>query len=149
MYLACSVFYRPIQKRIHKMLSVEKTWYLKVWQVAVTFNLVSFAWIFFRARSLDDGWTIIRNIAGFSLQGLTIRYLRNTLGGVITQADIGILLLCALFMTGIACSRLTADNFERLFSSGYLTRWSFYVVVTVMIITLSVMSDVPFLYFQF
>ena len=149
LYLASSVFYRPIQKRIQKSFSLKKAWYLKAWKVAVTFNLVSFAWIFFRARNLDDAWTIIYNIFGFSLHGLTIRYLRNTIGGVITQADIGILLLCTLLMAGISYSRLTANNFERLFSSSKLSRWAFYVVVSLMIIMFSVISDAPFLYFQF
>ncbi len=43
LYLACSVFYRPGQKWLHKALSVEKTWCLKLWQIIVTFNLISFS----------------------------------------------------------------------------------------------------------
>lgn len=51
-YLAVSVFYRPIQKRIHKKLGLEKTVILRVWQSVITFNLVCVAWIFFRANTL-------------------------------------------------------------------------------------------------
>ena len=47
MYLASSIYYRPYQKRLHKWLGVEKSKWLKPWQVFVTFNLVGFAWIFF------------------------------------------------------------------------------------------------------
>ncbi len=61
-YLASSVFYRPYQKALHKILKVEKTWVLKAWQVFMTFNLVSFAWIFFRATSLKESAHIISKI---------------------------------------------------------------------------------------
>jgi len=61
-YMACAIFYKPYQKKLHKILRVEKTWILKVWQVGVTFNLVCLAWIFFRAESLADGYYIITNM---------------------------------------------------------------------------------------
>jgi D-alanyl-lipoteichoic acid acyltransferase DltB (MBOAT superfamily) len=150
LYLACSVFYRPLQKWLHKVLSVEKTWYLKLWRIFVTFNLVSFAWVFFRAKSLDDSFTIIGNIVNFSFNGLTIRYLRNSIGGLgITQADIGILLLCTLYMAIVSFCNLKANNFEKLFSSRNRTRWTFYVTLCLIIIMLARMEDVPFLYFRF
>ncbi len=53
LYLAASTYYRPYQKKLHKLLGVGKSRWLKWWQVFVTFNLVSFAWIFFRAGKLD------------------------------------------------------------------------------------------------
>jgi D-alanyl-lipoteichoic acid acyltransferase DltB (MBOAT superfamily) len=62
LYLACSVFYRPYQKMLHKALGIEKTGLLKAWQMFVTFNLASFAWIFFRADSLGGAWMILEKI---------------------------------------------------------------------------------------
>ncbi len=61
-YLATSVYYRPWQKKIHKALGITKSPLLKVWQTVVTFNLVCFAWIFFRANSLSDAFYIIGNL---------------------------------------------------------------------------------------
>ena len=63
LYMACSVFYKPYQKKLHKALGVDKTKLLKYWQIFVTFNLVSFAWVFFRANKLSDVYYIISNIA--------------------------------------------------------------------------------------
>ena len=60
-YLAASTFYRPYQKRLHKWLRVDKSRWLKWWQVLVTFNLVSFAWIIFRSGS-QNGWYVVENI---------------------------------------------------------------------------------------
>ena len=33
-----------------------------VWQILITFNLVSLAWVFFRARSIDDAFVLIGNM---------------------------------------------------------------------------------------
>jgi hypothetical protein len=44
------------------MMGLEKSRWLKWWQVFVTFNLVSFAWIFFRTDSIGDAWYVVKNI---------------------------------------------------------------------------------------
>ena len=59
LFLAASVFYRPLQKRIHKSCGLQGTRVLKVWQTVVTFNLVCFAWVFFRAATISDAWYIV------------------------------------------------------------------------------------------
>src|SRR6266567_2200529 len=61
-YLAASVYYRPVQKKIHRALGLEKTRLLTMWQTVVTFNLVCLAWIFFRANSLSDALYVVQNL---------------------------------------------------------------------------------------
>ena len=61
-YLAASVYYKPLQKKIHKALGLEKTRLLKIWQIFVTFHLVCLAWIFFRARTLADAWYVVGHL---------------------------------------------------------------------------------------
>ena len=65
LYMACSVFYKPYQKKLHKALGIEKTNLLKVWQIFVTFNLVSLAWVFFRSDSFHDALSILGKIFKF------------------------------------------------------------------------------------
>jgi len=62
LYLGTSVFYRPLQRRLHKALGLEKTRLQKVWQVFVTFHLVCFAWVFFRAASLSDALYLLTHV---------------------------------------------------------------------------------------
>ncbi len=84
------------------------------------------------------------------MKGITVRFLRNTFGSLgVTQADIGILILCTFFMALTSICGLRTCNFEKLFNSNYITRWSFYIALVMIIITLAKMADVPFLYFQF
>ena len=54
LYLAAGVLFKKGRVRLCKRLGVEKSPLLKYWQRFVTFHLVCFSWIFFRARSLDD-----------------------------------------------------------------------------------------------
>ena len=61
-YLATSIYYRPYQKRLHVWIGAGNCQLLKCWQVFFTFNLVSFAWIFFRGNSLSEAIYIISNI---------------------------------------------------------------------------------------
>ena len=62
LYLAVSVFYKPYQKRLHKACGLQGTRSLKIWQTVITFNLVCFAWVFFRADTLTDAWYVITHI---------------------------------------------------------------------------------------
>ena len=61
-YLASSVFYRPYQKTLHAAIGVGKTAWYRALQVFCTFNLVSFAWIFFRANSLGDALYVVKHL---------------------------------------------------------------------------------------
>lgn len=46
---------------LHKVIGLKGV-YLKAWQMFVTFNLVSFAWIFFRANSVTDAFYIVSHL---------------------------------------------------------------------------------------
>ena len=74
LYLACSVFYKPYQKKLHKFFRAEKTSILKVWQIIVTFNLICLAWIFFRANTVRDAWYIITHLFTGSFTTSSIAY---------------------------------------------------------------------------
>lgn len=62
-YLAASVLYRPWQRKLHGALGLAGSPLLAVTQVVVTFNLVCFSWIFFRASSLGDAIDAVRLLA--------------------------------------------------------------------------------------
>lgn len=65
LYMACSVFYKPYQKKLHKMIGLEKTEILKVFNVIITFNLVCFAWIFFRSDSFENKFLFLNNLFSY------------------------------------------------------------------------------------
>lgn len=61
-YMVLSSLYAPLRKKIYKRLNLTKSHLAAIWQILLTFNLVTFAWIFFRANSLQDAWLVINLI---------------------------------------------------------------------------------------
>jgi D-alanyl-lipoteichoic acid acyltransferase DltB (MBOAT superfamily) len=61
LYLSCGVLWKKRQRTIYRRMGIEKHRLLSLWQWAVTFNLVSFAWIFFRANHFNDAIYIARS----------------------------------------------------------------------------------------
>jgi alginate O-acetyltransferase complex protein AlgI len=59
LFLSFSIFYRPYQKKFYAALGIEKAWFLRFWKIFVTFNLISFAFVFFRSNTLGDAFYII------------------------------------------------------------------------------------------
>ena len=66
-YLSVSMLYAPTRKKIYKKFKLEKSWLAKVWQIFLTFNLVVFAWIFFRANSIMDALAVVNKILPWHL----------------------------------------------------------------------------------
>ena len=80
-FLTLSFAFRKFRKRIRKTLKLKQHPVLHhVIQVILTFSLVSFAWIFFRANSLPEGF----RIAGRILLGTG-----KTSGGLVSFSSIG------------------------------------------------------------
>lgn len=144
LYMACSVFYKPYQKKLHKLLGIEKTKFLKYWQIFVTFNLVSFAWIFFRAHN-NDYLYIIKKIKDEFFSNIQDFELIKT---AIISADSSnvISLLIALSIYVIAV--ISKDRVD-LFNRHIIIRWTCYLALIFITILLSAVTQYMFTYFQF
>lgn len=60
-YQCVGILLRPTKKKVYKGLGIEKAKWLQWLQIFVTFNLVSFSWIFFRASSMSDALYVAKN----------------------------------------------------------------------------------------
>lgn len=138
LYLACSVFYKPYQKKLHKALGIEKTRLLKVWQIFVTFNLVNFAWVFFRAKSLDD--------ALYVLQHLTVFGRLNIFSMRFNHYEALALLTTSLF--GCVAALLVFNDLLYFFKRNTFIRWAVYSSLLFVIFIFYEFSD-NFIYFGF
>ncbi len=62
-YVCGGVASRPLWSRLgEKLPRVGSSVAWKAFRILITFHLIAFSWIFFRARSLADAWTIVRKI---------------------------------------------------------------------------------------
>jgi alginate O-acetyltransferase complex protein AlgI len=60
-FLATGAASAKWKRKLYRRLGIEKSPLLGVWQTIVTFNLVSFAWIFFRAATVPDALHVTRS----------------------------------------------------------------------------------------
>jgi len=147
-YLAVSTYYRPYQKRLYKWLGVEKKPWLKWWQVFVTFNLVSLAWVFFRANGVGDALYVISEFfsgnqispAGFSAS----KYLKELM---IVALSLGLVTL----LTRIVRSRNEMVHTDSIMSCGSILHFINVVLVGVLfyIMVFCGVESKSFIYFQF
>jgi D-alanyl-lipoteichoic acid acyltransferase DltB (MBOAT superfamily) len=135
LYMACSIFYKSYQKKLHKALGIEKTSALKTWQIFITFNLVSFTWVFFRANNLSDAYYILSNLNNM-----------HNITGVFKQDDYSNCFFVLIAITFYLLSKSFIVYNSLLFNSKY--RWLFYYALLALVFYLSVTSN-KFIYFQF
>jgi len=131
-YMGSSVLYRPYQVRLHRWLGVGKSRWLKAWQMFVTFHLVTFAWVFFRADSIGDARYVIRRMLVFD-------------GDMKTKHNftmISVALLLTLLVT-LLRNRAAQWMNNRTF------RWAVYVVLIHCIILCGVHKGDSFVYFKY
>lgn len=145
LYMACAVFWRPYQKKLHKKFGLKKSRILRIWQIAVTFHLVTFAWIFFRAQSLDDAFYVTKQI-GVAFQSLTnSAAIKSAVMAGHSLANLKALVLAFLvYSLFVACK-----NRIELFAKPVWFRWSCYLLLALTLTLLSETSQYSFVYYQF
>lgn len=139
LYMGCSIFYRPYQKKLHKRLGLNKTKRLKVWQVIVTFNLVSFAWIFFRADTLADALYIVTHLFQFTGN-------QNLLFSGFREFELTMVLLGVV--SYYVCRYVYTYKVE-LFEQKVWLRWGIYYYICVFTALFCVKQASGFIYFGF
>ena len=152
LYLASSVFYRPLQKKMHRKLGIEKTGLSKAWKRFVTFGLVCLAWIFFRADSIGDGGYVLSRIVRDFPRIFDLGYARLQFRGL--GVDRGDLLLSLfLILLVIAASLLEEKKGSVhgwLLSRPAWVRWPVYYMITFAIIYFAPNNTIKsFIYMQF
>ena len=112
-----------------------------VWQVFVTFQLVSLAWVFFRARTIDDAFCLIGNM-GINLN-LPVRMLSS-------QFSTALSFVFALVFVGIELVTYWADRkgVDLVRAIPPVVRYPAYAAGLLMISLFGVSSN-QFIYFQF
>jgi alginate O-acetyltransferase complex protein AlgI len=156
-YLAASVFYKPFGEKLSKWLGIHDHLLRRVLQTIVTFNLVCFAWIFFRANSVSDAWYVVthlidgwgeyflsliknwRNLAQYKEQLVDPILLQKTLPKFVML----LVSLAIMFIGPLYNSRIRLQEQPAWF------RWPMYYLFIYAIALLSVYDDSGFIYLQF
>jgi len=140
LYLATSIYYRPHQTNLYKWLRIDRSKWLKAWQILITFNLVSFAWIFFRSQSMTSAWYAITNVWRLSESRLDVFHGTGKRGAE--------LVLISLFLFSWAELDPTLPRILHTMFDGRL-RWLYYYVCIMLILLCGVFGTGEFIYGRF
>jgi len=143
----------PLRKTISKRLgSNPDRFSAKLFNVIVTFSLICFSWIFFRANSTTRAITLIRNM--FSVNNLWIFNDGSLFTYGLDQADMFILFISIIVLFVISIAKYKGiDVREWIFSQGIWLRYVLYLSAIFSILIFGVYGvyydSAQFIYFQF
>jgi D-alanyl-lipoteichoic acid acyltransferase DltB (MBOAT superfamily) len=150
LYLAISFITKKVRRKIWKKLHIKKQSLIrKTIQVSITFGIVTFAWIFFRANSISDalyiishlftGWSKVFQLSGL-MEAFHFGLLKKELA--VGLISVFLMLLVHLFRKDL--------NFEEFISKqkGVL-RWGIYLLLVFWILAFGDAGAEDFIYFRF
>ncbi len=145
LYLLLSIWTSGIRMRIARVLGVDSSLSLVgPLQTVATFSLVSLAWIFFRANTIQDAFLIIQHI--FSASGYS-----STIGEALltylNMSKVGIVSL--IFLTTVELFQSRGSIRVMIRQQPAWFRWAGYYLLVMSILLLGKFSDQRFIYFQF
>lgn len=136
-YLVLSGWTRPWRRRFNDMTTLnERPRLLQALQTAFTFALVCFAWIFFRAKSLNDAWYVVTHIG------------RITEGaGQLELPVVGLVgIVLVVLADSLECREPVQDIVSR---QPIVPRWALYYALVLTILVWGKFGRQEFIYFQF
>lgn len=116
-------------------------------RLAITFALVCFAWIFFRANTLGEALYVVGHLFAFSRQSLTEPFAAGLLG-----AHVEFVLSCGLIALLLVVDGIIARHgFERLWRVSPALRWAVYYGASAAVIFSGLygVGAQQFIYFRF
>ncbi|MCL2851640.1 MAG: MBOAT family protein [Defluviitaleaceae bacterium] len=145
-----TVVMKPVDGLL-KFMSIDNLFVVNAAKTAITFGLVCFGWILFRAETLDDGIFIMTNLFYDIDRWGEIPYVFRTLSDIglgMAQLLASIVCIILLIITDIAAG--TGNIHEKLMDKPADLRFAFYLLIGLLIIALGVFHDgTDFIYFQF
>ena len=135
--------------RKHNIVTfLPKNAFLRVFKTIYIFSLVCFAWIFFRSETFSKSLSIIDNIFNISFNDFSDSIINSDLDFYDTSA--GMIAIVLLFV--IESFQQKYNLYEFLQCRNIVLRWSFYIIVILLIGVFGIYGDYnesQFIYFQF
>jgi D-alanyl-lipoteichoic acid acyltransferase DltB (MBOAT superfamily) len=153
-YLLAAIWTESWQRKLFYVTRLDRLPTLRrIMQITLTFTLVCFAWIFFRAASLNEAWYIVTHL----FQGLRW-FMTNLADPTVVQFHLGKLSLTELWPALPAiviielvhyAQRQHVNLRARFNSKALVLRWSVYYGLFAYVLFYGVFGKSQFIYFQF
>jgi D-alanyl-lipoteichoic acid acyltransferase DltB (MBOAT superfamily) len=150
-YMIFALWTQGYRDRLRRYLELQRFPVLrKCFAVFVTFNLVSFAWIFFRAPNLHAAFYIVGHLFTLSLSGAARGALFPPGALILDRTDILIIIVAVAFMELVHLIQRHRRMRSFLSAKPFWMRWAVYYVLAMSILLFGKFgSPQQFIYFQF
>ncbi len=139
-YLVFAIGMEKFNKKFSKVIGLAKTPLLnRTLQITVTFLLIAFSWIFFRANNLSDALLIIKKI--FIFRGAVF----YESASLVIYAVVGIVFLLVVEFH----QEYYPQKFPLINSKNWVIRHLSYAFLIIVILMVGVFDSGQFIYFQF
>ncbi len=145
-YLIFSVLTRDLRNNFYRLIGLENSLIQKSLRLVITFFLVSFSWIFFRANNITEAFYIISNI----FTGWKGFFSLEAMGRLIFFKDLRFEAFVSVFSIGVLLFIEKKGSFiDWVSHKPIVIRWIFYYFLVLMILLLGNFGQKQFIYFQF
>lgn len=146
-YLVISLLTKSWRERLALSVGLQRVPRLhQALRVLITYGLVCFAWIFFRANTLDDALYIVRHLfTGFGEALTNLQVLIHSLPAF-NKASLFLVLFPIVMLEGVL---LLNTSFHRHYRERRWVRWASYSAVCAWLLLFGVYTKQNFIYFQF
>lgn len=150
-YLVSAIVTQKYRNLFKRTLGIkEKTFFDKIIRTGITFILVSFAWIFFRAENVSDACYIITHLFQGVSDNLDINSFRQNIFNLgLNRKEFIIAVVSILFMEFIHFKQRNLKLRQKITELPTWIRWSIYYTVIFVIIIFGIFNKSQFIYFQF
>ncbi|MBF0520679.1 MAG: MBOAT family protein [Nitrospirae bacterium] len=139
------------RKKIVNLSGIYKAeFFYRLIRVLTTFSLITFSWIFFRAKNISEAFLIIRGLF-VNIQNIAdSSYLTSVISKIgFSVTNVVIAVLSIVFVTGVDILQKHYDIRELFSKRKLVLRWSVYYAAVVSIVFLGVFTKRHFIYFSF
>ncbi|MGJ3239367.1 MAG: MBOAT family O-acyltransferase [Anaerolineae bacterium] len=140
-----------LETMMSRFLPMRESGALERWvQRAITFAIIVFTWIFFRANNLDDAFYLIGSLFDFSDGRTTLLSPLQAIPGELMRFEIYLSLSLIIFLMVVEWAN-EVFNLQQLILRWVFLRWSLYYTSTILIIYSLLVNNTEqqFIYFQF
>ncbi len=148
--IALSRITEPLRQKAVNFFHLAQTEFYKIFQIGITFLLVSLAWILFRANSLGDAVYVFTHLLAGNWNIFSLNQVRLLLGGMGFTFDAFLLSICAILVLELVQLKQRQNSIlEVLAGQPVWLRWGIYYVVVLALLFFGVQGGSKFIYFQF
>jgi len=151
LFRAYEIFTKKSRKKFYKKHGIDTNSKLfGAYKITVTFALVCFTYIFFRANTMTDAIYVVTHMFSGLTSVFSAGYLSSVLESMGFFSNNGVaLLLCIVFMLAVEKWTDEVPLHERINRCAAPVRWVFYYAVILLILFFGYFGQSQFIYFQF